>query len=89
MTESSDIHSPAFNGYTRAFADRFQNILGFSSTESAHLAKAMVIRSVKTQAQVTAVNDSFFIMGWVLVVVTIVVACIIIPGLMHVRKQPA
>lgn len=82
-----NIYSPAFHDYTRAFAERFREILGFSPSESATLAKVMVIKNVKIQSQISAINDAFFIMGFVVTAVSIVVGILIIETLIKGRKQ--
>ncbi|MEI6531278.1 MAG: MFS transporter, partial [Chlamydiota bacterium] len=82
-----NIHAPAFQAYTQAFAERFERMRGFSTTESATLAKLIVVKNVKGQAYISAVNDSFFIMGCAVTAVTILVAFIMIPVLLKMRTK--
>lgn len=82
-----NIYSPAFHDYTKAFAERFKAILGFSHPESITLAKVMVIKNVKAQAQISAINDAFFILGWFVAFISLIVSILIIETLIKGRKQ--
>ncbi len=82
-----NIHAPTFQAYTEAYGERFERILGFSTTESATLAKLMVVKSVKIQAYISAVNDAYFIMGCIGIVITVIVSSIMIPELLKIRKR--
>lgn len=82
-----DIYSPAFQNFTEAFSRRFTSVMGFAEGHAENVARLVATKNLQAQSYISAINDSFFIMGWILFGVTIVVTAIIVWVLTERKKD--
>lgn len=81
-----NMHAPAFQNYVHAFSERYSQIMGFSPDYADKLATMTVVKNVITQAEISAVNDTFYMMGWVVLAGTLVAAAIIAHVLLKAKR---
>lgn len=80
-----NLQSVAFRNYSEAFAERFQTMSGYSGGEAAKLAKVVIINNVKAQSQISAINDAFFILGCIMVGITVIITVVVIDTMWRQR----
>jgi MFS transporter, DHA2 family, multidrug resistance protein len=81
------LESPAFQSKVDAYKTLLMTSKGFSSEKASEAARVLIAQNVETQANVSAINDAYFVMGSALVVILALIVVQMLFAYVKKRKQ--